>query len=165
MTNEEFATLWNESPSTISVAVVSGQTKHGAAVRASRLRRMGFVLKFMPTPTISINERFWSKVEKSGACWIWTGFVDPKGYGAISTQRGHRPLQTHRLSWEMANGKIPDGAMVLHRCDNPRCVNPDHLFLGTAADNTHDMMNKDRGHWQENAPSRTAERVEAAGIL
>lgn len=90
-----------------------------------------------------ISERFWLKVSKGPGCWEWTGSRDKKGYGHImSAQRV--PLLSHRVSWEFSNGEIPPGLLVLHRCDNPGCVNPAHLFLGTHKDNTRDMLAKGR---------------------
>jgi hypothetical protein len=83
--------------------------------------------------------RFWSHVLESPACWIWTGNIGPNGYGRF----GQR--YAHRLSYEWMRGPIPEGMFVLHHCDNPPCVRPDHLFLGTAADNSHDMVRK--GRW------------------
>lgn len=79
------------------------------------------------------------------ACWVWTGFRDRKGYGQIALD-GRRGVHgyTHRVAWELHNGPIPDGLWVLHRCDNPPCCNPAHLFLGTAADNNRDMAAKGR---------------------
>lgn len=86
--------------------------------------------------------RFWSRVDKSGECWVWKGSVTPPGYGRIGYdgKRGY----AHRLSWELANGPIPDGMFVLHRCDNRVCVRPEHLFLGTQSDNMADMDAKGR---------------------
>lgn len=90
-------------------------------------------------------ERFWSFVEKTDSCWLWTGAKHPKGYG-IFHLRGRTP-RAHVLSWILHHGPVPRGLCVLHRCDNPPCVNPDHLFLGTPQDNTDDMTRKGR-HWR-----------------
>lgn len=86
--------------------------------------------------------RFWRLVEKSSHCWSWLGETDKDGYGRFwyrgSTKRAHR------CSWMLCQGRIPTGQQVLHRCDNPRCVRPDHLFLGTLRDNVNDMLSKGR---------------------
>lgn len=88
--------------------------------------------------------RFWSKVDKSNpdGCWLWTGSKVPFGYG--TTYYNGKPQRTHRISYKIAHGEIPDDVCVLHKCDNPACVNPDHLFLGTKHDNTQDMVKKGR---------------------
>ena len=91
--------------------------------------------------------RFWSKVDKTSDCWEWTGSKNSKGYGQLNING--EPVLAHRLSWEMAFGKIPvgtgyHGECVLHKCDNPGCVNPAHLFLGTNLDNVSDMISKGR---------------------
>lgn len=154
LTNEQFALLWNASSTIDDVIAVTQQTRQGAAMKASRLRKAGFELKMMPCHRVrSIGDRFWSMVDKGDDCWVWTGSVNKKGYGQIATKRGCRPLQAHRLSFEMHFGQVPDGLMVLHRCDNPPCVRPEHLFTGTAKENTEDMIRKGRGHWQQKVPA------------
>ena len=95
--------------------------------------------------------RFWSKVDRSGECWSWLGALDRKGYGRFSVGNSRGPNGTrcnsmvaaHRFSYEQAFGSAA-GLFVLHRCDNPRCVRPEHLFLGTNLDNVRDMDAKGR---------------------
>ena len=90
-------------------------------------------------------ERFWEKVQKTEGCWEWIGYRTPYGYGSFGAggrQRG--AVFAHRFAYELINGPVPNGLCVLHRCDNPPCVRPDHLFLGTKKDNTQDMMEKKR---------------------
>lgn len=91
-------------------------------------------------------ERFaaWSKPDPSG-CLLWQGALDRKGYGHFRKTRQRVQVLAHRYAWEAANGPIPDGLLVCHKCDVPRCVNVEHLFLGTAKDNIHDMLRKGRG--------------------
>lgn len=88
-------------------------------------------------------ERFWSKVDKTGDCWSWTAYTNKSGYGVFRLDG--KTLTSHRLSWIWANGSIPDGMHILHRCDNPKCVNPEHLWAGTHSDNMKDMARK--GRW------------------
>lgn len=88
---------------------------------------------------------FWSHVDVSSdqdSCWHWNGCRDRKGYGQF--RWNGRNMLVHRISWEIANGPIPDGLGVLHHCDNPRCIRPDHLFVGTQSDNMQDCADKRR---------------------
>lgn len=85
---------------------------------------------------------FWNYVERTDGCWLWLGGVNEDGYG--DRMDGDRHVLAHRFSWEIANGPIPDGLLVLHKCDVRRCVRPDHLFLGTHRDNQLDKMAKGR---------------------
>lgn len=92
---------------------------------------------------------FWDRVEKTETCWRWTGQLNPDGYGVFQEWRKDRPqprysVRAHRRAWELTNGPIPPSLCVLHRCDNPACINPDHLWLGTPKDNAVDMATKGR---------------------
>ena len=87
-------------------------------------------------------ERFMSFVDTSGECWLWKGFRNPKGYGTFWLSP--RKQMAHRVAWTFAHGPIPLGMRVLHHCDNPSCVRPTHLFLGTPLDNMRDMIAKGR---------------------
>lgn len=85
------------------------------------------------------NEIFWSRVDRTGDCWVWKLKPATKfGYCRFSK------MLAHRKAWEITHGPIPKGMQVCHHCDNPKCVRPEHLFLGTQEDNVHDMMGKGR---------------------
>jgi hypothetical protein len=93
----------------------------------------------------SEDERFFSKVRKTDTCWIWTGRKSGKNdYGGFNS--GNKHYRTHRYSYELYFGPIPVGLEVLHKCDTPLCVNPEHLFLGTQKDNINDAKKKGRLH-------------------
>ncbi len=103
-------------------------------------------------------QRFDEKVDRAGpvpehrpelgACWLWTASTR-EGYGQFSLRR--KTLSAHRVAWEHERGDVPPGMLVLHRCDNPRCVRADHLFVGTDADNARDRDTKGRGVMPDNS--------------
>lgn len=94
---------------------------------------------FTPAQTARLERR----IDRGNACWIWTGRIGKDGYGRIRIAK--REYVASRAAYLRWKGPIPDGLWVLHTCDNPRCCNPDHLFLGTHADNMADM--KAKGRW------------------
>lgn len=103
----------------------------------------------MAKSKIPLENRFWNKVDKTSVdrCWAWKGATNKGGYGRVTvpaTLGKYISLTAHRVSWEIHNGSIPQGLCVLHRCDNPPCVNPEHLFVGTRKDNAIDMFKKGR---------------------
>lgn len=103
-------------------------------------------------PDDIFNQRFWNRTDRTGDCWLWTGPVMKNGYG--QTARHYRRILTHRYAYELAHGPIPEGMCVCHTCDIRRCINPNHLFLGTVADNNRDMRAKGRSGWQVNPDCR-----------
>jgi hypothetical protein len=100
----------------------------------------------------TVEERFWSKVDKNGPvvkpalgpCWIWKAAKNSSGYGEFTFNGKQQSV--HRIVWQLTHGSIPEGLCILHHCDNPPCVRPDHLFRGTIADNNHDAMAKGRNN-------------------
>jgi hypothetical protein len=115
---------------------------------------------------MSEDARFWSKVSKSpDGCWEWTaGRLFEGDYGAYRYQG--RTQRAHRVSWEMLFGKIPEGFVICHACDNPRCVRPEHLFLGTHKDNMQDMVRKGRARplAGEHAPAAKLSKLDVSRI-
>ena len=103
--------------------------------------------------------RFWARVNKNGpnGCWVWMGYCQRFGHGWLGSERG----LAHRFAWELLNGPLPDDKCLLHRCDNPPCVNPEHLFLGDRAANLADSVAKNRHAWGERSQHAklTAEQV------
>jgi hypothetical protein len=104
-------------------------------------------------------KRFWSRIVKTDECWPWVGGVNPAGYGLLwlcGENRRTYLILAHRLSYFLATGVDPDDKHVCHRCDNPPCCNPAHLFLGTDADNVADAKRKGR---MKNPPLRSYTRL------
>ena len=101
--------------------------------------------------------RFWRLVDKSGKCWLWTSSRQGRGYGFFSPgtleeRKIKSGTMAHRKAWELTNGTIPYGKLVLHKCDNKLCVRPSHLFIGTYHDNMMDMVKKKRNNFGEKQP-------------
>jgi hypothetical protein len=97
-----------------------------------------------PDYTPALESRFFRKVSIDDGCWEWLGGKISRGYGAYYPNK--HTVYAHRYMWEALNGPIPAGLFVCHHCDNPSCVRPDHLFLGTHRDNMHDMRSKGHGN-------------------
>ena len=95
---------------------------------------------------MEISERqatkLWASTDRTSGCWLWTGRHDKQGYGWLYVDRMAR--RTHRIAWTLTHGQIPGKLCVLHTCDNPPCINPEHLWLGTPKDNAQDRMAKGR---------------------
>lgn len=115
----------------------------------------------------SLAERFWAQTEKRGrkVCWEWRGAVTPTGYGKLQGRRPGSIVYAHRVCWSLHHRSISSGVSVLHRCDNPRCVNPAHLFIGSHKDNMRDMSRKGRCSNQRLNPFavRSARKLRARG--
>lgn len=104
----------------------------------------------------SIQDRFWSKVRKTDTCWLWLAQLNTQGYGVFHYHRRGHPayrspqIYAHRLSWMFENGQFPEGLEIIHKCDTPACINPDHLTIGTHGENMRDMVYKKRHQYGEN---------------
>lgn len=109
---------------------------------------------------------FWGKVDRQSpsGCWLWTGGKAQWGYGKVYV--AGRQCRAHRVSWEIAHQEtIPEGAVILHTCDVPACVNPGHLVCGTAADNMADKMTKGRHRWRAHGGSENGGAKLSPGLV
>ena len=97
----------------------------------------------------TVQDRIDSRTDRTPGCWLWTGAADQHGYGVIKVDGAMRRVT--RVVWSDAHGAIPDGLSVLHACDNPPCIRPDHLMLGTQRANVRDALNKRRRPQNERA--------------
>lgn len=109
-------------------------------------------------------ENFWTKVDirKPDECWNWLGTKNPHGYGKLRFRSRNKYL-AHRLSWSLANGEIPDGMNILHKCDNPSCVNPNHLYPGTQSQNLKDAYS--RGRYSQKGEHGNGRKLTLAQVL
>lgn len=138
--------------------IVDGMGRREAAaaddVRRARLWLDSMAPSAIPGASSSFEARLWAHVSKDGPtlpgmaspCWMWTGTRRPDGYGVVGiASKATGLIRVHRAVWLLENGPIPDGLFACHRCDNPQCCNPAHIFLGTAGDNARDKEAKGRG--------------------
>lgn len=113
-----------------------------------------------------LRQRFeakWKRDPQSG-CWLWTASTAGKGYGQLRIPGTRRNVYAHRFSYELYRGAIPPGMQLLHSCDNPRCVNPDHLSIGTCKENLQDMKEKDRSTFGERNQRAVLSEAQVAAI-
>ena len=98
------------------------------------------IIEEMQRPITTVEDRFWSRVKKTSKCWEWQGTKLKTGYGVVSIKG--KNIRAHRIAYELTKGKIPQGYGVCHTCDNPSCVKPDHLWIGTHKENMEDRNKK-----------------------
>jgi hypothetical protein len=102
------------------------------------------IMNYMAYHNGTVEERFWRNVRKGSGCWEWIGGINSTGRGMFWLDG--KTVKAHRVSYELNIAPIPNGKLVLHNCDNGKCVRPEHLFLGTFKDNTQDMFGKGRNN-------------------
>lgn len=109
-----------------------------------------------------LGERFWAKVDKSGNCWLWTAALLKTGYGCLRINR--KTTRAHRVAYELSVGPIPEGALLRHTCDNPRCVNPAHLLLGDKRSNAMDAIERGQHRCGERDPKSKLSNKDVTNI-
>lgn len=109
-----------------------------------------------------LAERFWAKVQKTDGCWLWIGALLKTGYGSIRVN--HKAERAHRVAYELVNGPIPSGMLVLHSCDNPQCVNPSHLRVGTKKENMQDAIERKLAPTGEKSPKSKLTTLDVVAI-
>jgi len=117
-------------------------TKISQSLKKSKKKVLMIIKSLCPKSEFDTIKKFWSKVNKNtdNGCWEWSGCKDRKGYGEFRIFGDN--YQAHRIAYMLANGGIPSNISVCHKCDNPKCCNPDHLFAGTNRDNMIDLLLK-----------------------
>lgn len=147
---QEIVRLYTEEY--VSMRNLARRYRCGEIRISSLLRERGIEIK--PVGTAFLKESFETRLlrytEKTESCWLWKGARTEFGHGifAVKSEGRTRNFMAHRISWELYRGEIPPDLKVLHRCDVPNCVNPDHLFLGTQKDNVADMIQKGRARYR-----------------
>ena len=150
------AALASIEPAASCKCVLDGLIRHSKRCERKEQRAPIKLISLAITP--DIIERFWSKVKKTESCWSWIGSRDVGEYGAFSVGK-HVQYKAHRVAWYLVSGVDPGNLFVLHHCDSPWCVRPDHLFLGTNRDNMEDMARKGRSK-----KGRPGTRGQASGM-
>ena len=126
---------------------------------------IGYVGKGRKREYCSTKCRLLHCVEKINGCWNWLGDIHPNGYGYATCHETNRTMHAHRLSYKIFKGEIPEGLYVCHHCDNPACINPDHLWIGTAKENMQDAKNKGRLRNQYTRKKNAERKMDPGGPI